>query len=72
MSGTRRTGRATTLTLFPEAFALLKEFAPGPRQYGAFVSQLLVAEQVRREARIEERRRIAQTLKEGESLVLIG
>jgi hypothetical protein len=58
--------------LCPEAFEVLQQLAPGPRQYGATVSRLLVQEQVRREVRAQERQRIAQELLEEVTTVLAG
>jgi hypothetical protein len=72
MASPERKGRATTLTLCAEAYELLQQLAPGPRQYGATVSRLLVEERVRRETRIEERARVARQLLVDAAGTLVG
>jgi len=70
MASPARKGRPTTITLYPEAFEFLQQIAPGPRQFGAVVSRLLVAERERQEARVQERQRIAKALLEDQTPVL--
>jgi hypothetical protein len=54
-----------TVRLEAEAYALLRDFAPTGRQYGAFLSRLLYEERARREGRqeaIDDMRRLLAAL----------
>jgi hypothetical protein len=72
MSNPRRNGRPTTITLCPEAYEVLQELAPGPKKYGVVVSQLLVAERVRRQSCFAERARLVRELLEEAAGKLVG
>ena len=70
MSSPIRRGRVTTMTLYPEAFEVLRELSPGPRGFGKVVSRLLLTERERQEARQQERERIAQEIREAKTPAL--
>ena len=71
MATPMRRGIVRTLTLDPDVSELLHELAPSGKRIGAFLSELVRAEVIRRETRRKEREVIARELLSGQQSALV-